>query len=84
MRGVDHLDRAFDLSEKHLDATERDRNASRNYGKFMAVLVAVASLSLVALLVFSGNAALVAEILPVFGGVVVGFVGGFGYGKGRG
>ena len=51
LRGVDHLDRAFDLSEKHLDATERNRNASRNHGKFMAVLVAAASLSLVALLV---------------------------------
>ena len=66
-----------------MDATERDRNESRNYWKFMAVLIVAASLVLVGLLVFSGNAALVSEILPVFGALVVGFVGGFGYGKSR-
>lgn len=80
---ADHVDRAFDITEKGMDAMERDRNESRSYGKFMAVLVAAASLLLVGLLVFSGNAALVAEILPVFGGLVVGFAGGFGYGKSR-
>lgn len=79
----DHIDRAFDITEKGMDAMERDRSESRNYGKFMAVLIAAASLALVGLLVSSGNAALVAETLPVFGGLVVGFVGGVGYGKSR-
>ncbi|WP_420637325.1 hypothetical protein [Candidatus Palauibacter sp.] len=80
---ADHIDRAFDITEKGMDAMERDRNESRNYWKFMAVLIVAASLVLVGLLVFSGNAALVSEILPVFGALVVGFVGGFGYGKSR-
>ena len=79
----DHIDRAFDITEKGMDAMERDRNESRSYGKFMAALIAAASLILVGLLVLSGNAALVGEILPVFGGMVVGFVGGLGYGKSR-
>ena len=79
----DHIDRAFDITEKGMDSMERDRNESRSYWKFMAVLIVAASLVLVGLLVFSGNAALVSEILPVFGALVVGFVGGFGYGKSR-
>ena len=66
-----------------MDAMARDRDESRSYWKFLALLMAGASLVLVALLVFSGNAALIADILPVFGGLVVGFVGGVGYGKSR-
>ena len=79
----DHIDRAFDITEKGMDAMERDRTESRSYWKFMAVLIVAASLVLVGLLVFSGNAGLVSEILPVFGALIVGFVGGFGYGKSR-
>lgn len=47
----DHIDRAFDITEKGMDAMERDRSESRNYWKFMAMLIVAASLVLVGLLV---------------------------------
>lgn len=78
-----HVDRALDITEKGMDAMERDRNESRRYGKFIAVLAAVSSLALVGLLVLTGNAELVERILPIFGGGFIGFVGGYGYGKSR-
>ena len=75
-------------AEKILGAQERDRNAEREFEleKERAKLIfAIACIALVSIIIIFGmymdKDALVADIVKIFSGAVLGMIGGYGYAR---
>lgn len=77
----EHIERALDHADSAHQRISDDRKDSRRW-KFVAFVVAcVFCLSVVALLLFSGNSAILDEHLDAVLGFVAGIAGGYGLGK---
>lgn len=80
---VEHISQMLDLEALKLDHSRTDKSEERSAEFKVATLGSIFVLVLVGLLVFSGNAPLVQNVLSGLIGLVGGALGGYGVGRSR-
>ncbi len=80
----EHVSQSLEMVDAHDRRILEDRKDQRSHSFRQSLVVTIAVVGSVAILVFSGNAALVRDILQWAIPLVAGAVGGFGWAKRRG
>lgn len=80
---ADHIDKSLDIADAQNERVARDRRDSRAFSFRTTALAFVSALVLVALLVFSDNAALLENLVEWLAAGGVGWAGGYGWASRR-